>query len=145
MLDPIVTKEKEGFYAENVLIIIKQLTLLHAHLVSPVFPWCYAHLSLASPSLKVGGFILPVVLPVLAASEALHGKEWDGHVNGFFFFALGSTWGHFYRFANVHFSFFIGLQLHVVSVFTIYGSFRFVRPKPSFAHLQVCISLTDTW
>jgi len=38
MLDPIVTKEKEGFYAENVLIIIKQLTLLHAHLVSPVFP-----------------------------------------------------------------------------------------------------------
>lgn len=62
------------------------------------------------------------MLPV-AASGVLRWNEGDVHVNGFFFFALGSTWGYFYKFANMHFSFFIGLQLHVASKFIIYGSF----------------------
>lgn len=52
----------------------------------------------------VVAFILLVALPILAASGVFHRKEGDVHVNV----------------ANMHFSSFIGLQLHVSSKFLKY-------------------------
>lgn len=90
----------------------------------------------------------------LSASEVLHWEENDVCVEGFFFFALGSTWGHFsclltsfqtclflHWFAVTHY---IRIWHVWYSSHTGYYFFLlFMTPKSSFGHPHVYISLGD--
>ena len=58
----------------------------------------------------------------LSVCGVLCQEEYDVHVDDFFFVPLGSTWDHFYMFAETLFSFSTGLQLHVTSKSAIPGA-----------------------
>lgn len=60
---------------------------------------------------------------VSSAFGALHQKEYDVNVYGVFFLALESCLGLSYMFTFTPCSFFIGLQLHITSKFSMYGAF----------------------
>lgn len=73
-----------------------QFKLLFKHFwVSAVFPvFC-------SPFHGSYGLVVSVCLWwVVRASRVLHREKYSVHVDGFFFFPLGSVWDHFYIFAN---------------------------------------------
>ena len=120
------------------------------------FSLYFTHPSTAPVGRKVGGFILMCacveIWRLVSIWSPLLGG-YDLHVDGFSFFALGSTWCHFYTFASMYLhlsSLVCSARLHLILRFVVpityvsyYFFVLFVTPKTGFIQLQVSISLTD--
>lgn len=76
---------------------------------------------------------------VVTASRVLHQEKYSAHVDGFFFFPLGSVWDHFYMFAN--------RLLHLCIFFTGSVSLHLdasaIVPSLYFSTLCYCFSLVN--
>lgn len=105
---------------------------MHTHLQFRPCSWCHVHLD-APLGPEFSGFILVYVCvgdkgvnSELWVAGVLYWENYEIHVDVSLFLSLESMWGHFDMFANTLLylcSFFIHLQLHVTSTFTIYGAF----------------------